>query len=301
MKGIGAVASLACRANFFFLPTVKIMKGKDALVRMRVSTVPEQTRAPVHYVRNLRMFWIAALLIVASPLLAEGQQDRVGTASISGLVLDQRTNDPVAGVQVSVDGTSVLSITDESGEFQFEGVLAGTLVLRSRRLGYEERSDSLSVPQGVLIDLTIHLSTEPVELEELVVEVRSRLLEQRGFYGRQRSGYGGVFIDREAIEDRNPNVLTDLFRTMSGLRVVYGGLFGPKVFVNQNITFSDGGLGCEPSLVLDGVRSTMRTYDFIDPVEVEGLEVYAGGGAPGGFSDPCGTIAIWTRIQVRRR
>jgi hypothetical protein len=216
-------------------------------------------------------------------------------------VLDQRTNDPVAGVQVSVDGTSVLSITDESGEFQFEGVLAGTLVLRSRRLGYEERSDSLSVPQGVLIDLTIHLSTEPVELEELVVEVRSRLLEQRGFYGRQRSGYGGVFIDREAIEDRNPNVLTDLFRTMSGLRVVYGGLFGPKVFVNQNITFSDGGLGCEPSLVLDGVRSTMRTYDFIDPVEVEGLEVYAGGGAPGGFSDPCGTIAIWTRIQVRRR
>ena len=301
MKGIGAVASLACRANFFFLPTVKIMKGKDALVRMRVSTVPEQTRAPVHYVRNLRMFWIAALLIVASPLLAEGQQDRVGTASISGLVLDQRTNDPVAGVQVSVDGTSVLSITDESGEFQFEGVLAGTLVLRSRRLGYEERSDSLSVPQGVLIDLTIHLSTEPVELEELVVEVRSRLLEQRGFYGRQRSGYGGVFIDREAIEDRNPNVLTDLFRTMSGLRVVYGGLFGPKVFVNQNITFSDGGLGCEPSLVLDGVRSTMRTYDFIDPIEVEGLEVYAGGGAPGGFSDPCGTIAIWTRIQVRRR
>ena len=301
MKGIGAVASLACRANSFFLPTMKIMKGKDELVRMRVSTVPEQTRAPVHYVRNLRMFWIAALLIVASPLLAEGQQDRVGTASISGLVLDQRTNDPVAGVQVSVDGTSVLSITDESGEFQFEGVLAGTLVLRSRRLGYEERSDSLSVPQGVLIDLTIHLSTEPVELEELVVEVRSRLLEQRGFYGRQRSGYGGVFIDREAIEDRNPNVLTDLFRTMSGLRVVYGGLFGPKVFVNQNITFSDGGLGCEPSLVLDGVRSTMRTYDFIDPVEVEGLEVYAGGGAPGGFSDPCGTIAIWTRIQVRRR
>ena len=301
MKGIGAVASLACRANVFFLPTVKIMKGKDALVRMRVSTVPEQMRTPVHYLRNLQMFWIVALLIVASPLLAEGQQDRVGTASISGRVLDQRTNDPVAGVEVSVDGTPVLSITDESGEFHFEGVLAGTLVLRSRRLGYEERSDSLSVPQGVLIDLTIHLSTEPVELEELVVEVRSRLLEQRGFYERQRSGYGGVFIDREAIEDRNPNVLTDLFRTMSGLRVVYGGLFGPRVCVNQNITFSDGGLGCEPSLVLDGVRSTMRSYDFIDPIEVEGLEVYAGGGAPGGFSDPCGTIAIWTRIQVRRR
>ena len=251
--------------------------------------------------RSFQFFWAAAVLILFSPSLVEAQRDRVGTASISGLVLDQETNDPVMGVEMSVDGTSTLSITNDQGEFRFEEVLSGSLILRSRRLGYQERMDSLSVPECALIDVTVRLSTEPVELEELVVEVRSRLLEQRGFYERQRTGYGGVFIDRETIEDRNPNVITDLFRTMSGLRVVYGGLFGPKVFVNQNITFSDGGLGCEPSLMLDGVRSTMRSYDFIDPVEVEGLEVYAGGGAPGGFSDPCGTIAIWTRIQVRRR
>jgi len=251
--------------------------------------------------RSFQFLWTTAVFILFNPLLAEAQRDQVGTASISGLVLDQETNDPVVGVEMSVVGASAFSITNEQGEFHFEEVLSGSLILRSRRLGYQERTDSLSVPQGALIDVTVRLSTEPVELEELVVEVRSRLLDQRGFYERQRTGYGGVFIDREAIEDRNPNVLTDLFRTMSGLRVVYGGLFGPKVFVNQNITFSDGGLGCVPGLMLDGVRSTMRSYDFIDPIEVEGLEVYTGGGAPGGFSDPCGTIAIWTRIQVRRR
>ena len=273
------------------------------MVQVQVAVVRPQSKTPALETRSLQIFWMAAaaVLIVSSPSLAHGQQDRVGTASISGVVLDHETNDPLIGVEMSVDGTSALSITNEQGEFHFEEVLSGSLILRSRRLGYQERTDSLSVPEGSLIDVTVRLSTEPVELEELVVEVRSRLLEQRGFYERQRTGYGGVFIDREAIEDRNPNVLTDLFRTMSGLRVVYGGLFGPKVFVNQNITFSDGGLGCEPGLMLDGVRSTMRSYDFIDPVEVEGLEVYAGGGAPGGFSDPCGTIAIWTRIQVRRR
>ena len=271
------------------------------MVRVQVAVVRPQSKTPALEIRSLQIFWMAAVLIVSSPSLAHGQQDRVGTASISGVVLDHETNDPLIGVEMSVDGTSALSITNEQGEFHFEEVLSGSLILRSRRLGYQERTDSLSVPEGSLIDVTVRLSTEPVELEELVVEVRSRLLEQRGFYERQRTGYGGVFIDRETIEDRNPNVLTDLFRTMSGLRVVYGGLFGPKVFVNQNITFSDGGLGCEPGLMLDGVRSTMRSYDFIDPVEVEGLEVYAGGGAPGGFSDPCGTIAIWTRIQVRRR
>ena len=277
------------------MPIVKTLKNKQ--LAMGIKQVPVLC---LQY-RSFQFFWAAAVLILFSPSLVEAQRDRVGTASISGLVLDQETNDPVMGVEMSVDGTSTLSITNDQGEFRFEEVLSGSLILRSRRLGYEERMDSLSVPEGALIDVTVRLSTEPVELEELVVEVRSRLLEQRGFYERQRTGYGGVFIDRETIEDRNPNVITDLFRTMSGLRVVYGGLFGPKVFVNQNITFSDGGLGCEPSLMLDGVRSTMRSYDFIDPVEVEGLEVYAGGGAPGGFSDPCGTIAIWTRIQVRRR
>ena len=277
------------------MPIVNTLKNKQAVVAIRRASILRLQ------CRNFQYFWTAAVLILFSPSLAEAQRDRVGTASISGVVLDQETNDPVIGVEMSVDRTSALSITNEQGEFHFEEVLSGSLILRSRRLGYQERMDSLSVPEGALIDVTVRLSTEPVELEELVVEVRSRLLEQRGFYERQRTGYGGVFIDREAIEDRNPNVLTDLFRTMSGLRVVYGGLFGPKIFINQNITFSDGGLGCEPGLMLDGVRSTMRSYDFIDPVEVEGLEVYAGGGAPGGFSDPCGTIAIWTRIQVRRR
>ena len=247
--------------------------------------------------------YVIALFMCFGFSLAEAQEDRMGTASIMGRVLDQETNNPLVGVEVSLDETTdtAQSITNERGEFQFEGVVAGSLVLRSRRLGYTERIDSLSISEGALIDVTVRLSTEAIELEELVVEVKSRLLEQRGFYERQRTGYGGVFIDREIIEERNPSRLTDLFRTMSGLRVVYGGLFGPKVFVNQNITFSDGGLGCEPGLVLDGVRSTMRTYDFIDPVEVEGVEVYAGGGAPGGFSNPCGTIAIWTRIQVRSR
>ena len=277
------------------MPIVNTLKNKQPVVGIRRVSVLRRR------CRSFQCFWAAAVLVLFSPSLVEAQRDRVGTASISGLVLDQETNDPVMGVEMSVDGTSVLSITNEQGEFHFEEVLSGSLILRSSRLGYQERMDSLSVPEGALIDVTVRLSTEPVELDELVVEVRSRLLEQRGFYERQRTGYGGVFIDRETIEDRNPNVLTDLFRTMSGLRVVYGGLFGPKVFVNQNITFSDGGLGCEPGLMLDGVRSTMRSYDFIDPVEVEGLEVYAGGGAPGGFSDPCGTIAIWTRIEVRRR
>ncbi|GIT51185.1 MAG: hypothetical protein Ct9H300mP15_13980 [Gemmatimonadota bacterium] len=90
-----------------------------------------------------------------------------------------------------------------------------------------------------MIDVTVRLSTEPVELEELVVEVRSRLLDKEVSMSVNARDMGGIHR-RETIEDRNPNVITDLFRTMSGLGVCLWWLFGPKVFVNQNITFSDG-------------------------------------------------------------
>ena len=99
------------------------------MVRVQVAVVRPQSKTPALEIRSLQIFWMAAAagLIVSSPSLAHGQQDRVGTASISGVVLDHETNDPLIGVEMSVDGTSALSITNEQGEFYFEEVLAGSV------------------------------------------------------------------------------------------------------------------------------------------------------------------------------
>lgn len=70
--------------------------------------------------------------------------------------------------------------------------------------------------------------------------------------------------------------------------------------MNQQVTFRDRG-GCEPTLWIDGTRSTMRSYDMMRVEEIEGIEVYTGGGAPGTFNDPCGTVVIWTRVPIRQR
>jgi hypothetical protein len=95
--------------------------------------------------------------------------------------------------------------------------------------------------------------------------------------------------------------VTDLFKNISGLRVLYGGIHGSRVFINQRVSFRDSELpGCEPTLWLDGIRSTMGSYDMMRAEEIEGIEVYAGGGAPGKFSDLCGAVVIWTRVPLRR-
>ena len=248
---------------------------------------------------NLTVAWML-LLAAATPGWAEAQQDRRPNGTIMGRVIDRADGRSMAGVELGLSGTSLRSITDERGAFRLSGVPEGSHVLWARRIGYQERSDSLSVPPGALVEVTMALSTEPIEFEELVVVVRSSLLARQGFYSRQRQGYRGSFLDREEIERQNPHSVTELFRNLPGLRVVWGGISGSRVFVNQRVTFGDDGLpGCEPELWLDGIRSTMKNYDLMRAGEIEGIEVYAGGSAPGKFVNICGTVVIWTRLPVR--
>jgi hypothetical protein len=230
-----------------------------------------------------------------------GQDVREANGVVSGRILDSASGQPLEGVELGLNRAKILALTDGDGRFRIDPVAPGSHVLWARRIGYRERSDSLLVPAGALLDVTMVLSTEAIELDELVVVVRSRLLERQGFYNRQRQGYGGVFMDRAEIERQSPRATTDLFRNVPGVRVVWGGIYGARVFVNQRVTFQDDGLpGCVPTLWLDGIRSTMGSYDMMRAEEIEGIEVYAGGSAPGKYNNVCGTIVIWTRVPIRR-
>ena len=248
---------------------------------------------------DLTLAWIV-LMAAAIPGSAEAQQERRPDGVITGRVIDSAEGRPLAGVELGLRDTSLRAITDDKGTFRLAGVPGGSHVLWASHLGYQERSDSLRVPPRALVDVTMVLYTEAIEFEELVVVVRSSLLARQGFYARQRQGFRGSFMDRAEIEERNPNSVSDLFRNMPGVTVVWGGIYGSRIFINQRVTFGDDGLpGCEPSLWLDGIRSTMRTYDLMRAEEIEGLEVYAGGNAPGKFMDICGTVVIWTRVPIR--
>jgi hypothetical protein len=191
------------------------------------------------------------LLMVPGGLDAQERRQEIRSA-IRGHVVDEQDGKPISGVVMSLEGTELLVVTNDRGNFRMEPVPPGSHVLVAAHVAYAVRTDSLEVPKGALLDLTVTLSTEAIELEELVVVVRSPVLERRGFYARQRQGYGGTFMDRSEIEDRNPESVTGLFRNMPGLRVVYGGIYGSRVFMNQRVRLMDADLpGCEPQLWLD--------------------------------------------------
>jgi Carboxypeptidase regulatory-like domain/TonB-dependent Receptor Plug Domain len=230
-------------------------------------------------------------------LMADDAAARQADASaLHGRVIDAATGEGVPGAEVVLKNGHRQAVTDRQGAFRFETLGPGRYVLEVQRVGYQTRVDTVDVPLGISLDVALGISVEPIELAAIEVVSRSLLLESKGFYQRKAQGFRGVFMDRTAIEDKDPLYVGDLFRNIPGVKVMDG-----QIQMSQSVTLRDGGRGCEPALWLDGIRSGLRNYDYIRPDHIEGIEVYTGGGAPAKYNDLCGTIVIWTRVPVRGR
>ena len=247
----------------------------------------------------MRYSWVALTLMAslsgASALLAQQTTDReLQYGRVVGVVLDATGERGLSDVGILIADIQVLS--DNQGRFLFPSVPAGSHVLRVESLGYLSRSDTVHVPRNATVHLRFVLTVDPVDVEPIEVVVRSRVLELRGFYERQGSGYSGHYFERIDLVERNARDLTDLLGPLSGVRLINSGLEGNRVVFERATSITGGGL-CEPALFLDGVKSGIRLYDMIiDPSHVEGVEVYAGAAIPGRFNDPCGAVLIWTRV-----
>jgi outer membrane receptor for ferrienterochelin and colicin len=108
-------------------------------------------------VRSLLRIGLIALVIFSASLFA-GQ-----TGKIVGKITDKKTNEPVIGVSVVIQGTRSGSSSDFEGDFIIGNVLPGTYSLTVTSLGYKTATIKNVV---VKIDLT---TTVDVQLEETVV------------------------------------------------------------------------------------------------------------------------------------
>jgi hypothetical protein len=153
-----------------------------------------------------------------------------GQARLSGVVRAPG-GAPLANARVSVAGTDVAGTTSPNGAFSLAGLPAGTYSLEVRALGYAPTRVAVNLsrtrPAAVAVTVNERLST----LETVVVQAdRTRLQKDyTGFAERSKRGGFGRFITEADINRRNPMVLTDVLRTVPGVRVVPNGQFGYTV------------------------------------------------------------------------
>jgi hypothetical protein len=235
--------------------------------------------------------------LTGAPAVILGRTLRPGAASISGWVLLPEHND--ARVQILVDdvprGTAAAD-----GAFHLPNVPVGTRRLSFRSPGLAQRHIQISALEGESALLLVALHVAPT----VVVQVDGPLPDSRLEEFRQRRRLGdGTFFDRAEIERRNPRALSDLLRTVPGVRLesFQGGLrYVSGRFRSLSSGAGAGNGACDMMIYLNGqpFPSDAGTSDArIRVTEILAIEVYVSAGSVprefAGTNAACGVILIW--------
>jgi TonB-linked SusC/RagA family outer membrane protein len=104
------------------------------------------------------------LAVVGGALLAVSTVQ--AQRQVSGRVVDAQGNVPVPGASVTVTGTTLGAVTNDSGGFQINGVPTTATTLNARRIGYRQTSIPLAADQGAV---TIAMTQDVLQLEAQVI------------------------------------------------------------------------------------------------------------------------------------
>lgn len=154
-----------------------------------------------------------SLLLAAGPLAAqESDRDR----SLTGRVLDARTDAPIRGAFVGLAPAEEGVFTDSLGYFDLPVFETGAYTLVAEQLGYSDGRVSVSA-EGTDDPVMIRIEPDPVALEELEV-VTDR-------FTRERRSYAGsvVHFDRDHMLSQPGQTAFDVARQRVNLRPCRGG------------------------------------------------------------------------------
>jgi TonB-linked SusC/RagA family outer membrane protein len=192
------------------------------------------------YVRMSLCFALIALICVVP---AVGQD----TGTIAGEVTEEATGEPLPGVNVVLQGTSMGTAADLQGIFRITDVPAGTYTVMATFVGYNDAMEEVVVEAGETTTVNIAMSRQREELDELVVVA----------YGEQRRGdvTGSIgSVEAEEVEAAAATSLQQALQgTVAGVQVTQGDAApGAGISVQiRGITSTTG--SNEPLYVVDGV------------------------------------------------
>ncbi len=90
------------------------------------------------------------------------------TGTVTGRVIDALSQQPVADVQIVVEGTRRGAITGADGTFTIGGVPAGSQTVRARRIGFAAPVQIVVVPTNGSVSVVFPLERQAVSLEDVV-------------------------------------------------------------------------------------------------------------------------------------
>ncbi len=204
---------------------------------------------------------------------------------VTGKVIDAATNEPLIGVNVAVEGTTVGTITDVSGSYSL--ILpssAKTLVFTY--IGYVTQKVQLEGQTTIDIKLT----SEVLNLDEVIVV---------GYGTSRKSDISGsvVSVNRDEMLKKAPtNILQGLKGSAAGVMVTAqdGAPDANSAIRIRGVATING--SANPLYVVDGVQ-VGTNVNFLNPSDVESIEILKDASATAiyGSAGANGVIMITTK------
>jgi TonB-linked SusC/RagA family outer membrane protein len=230
-----------------------------------------------------------AVLCAAASLNPLAAQQPTGT--ITGQVIDSATRQPIAGVNVIVEGTRLGAVTRDDGSFTIAGVPAGTHRVRARRIGYGSVPIVVSVSDGATASVSFALEKRAATLDQVVVV---------GYTTQKKSSITGSVstVDAADVESRRVvDVAQALQGQVAGMTVTQStGAPGEEISIRIR---GEGTIGNNsPLFIVDGVPS--RDISFLNPADVQSYTVLKDASAASiyGSRASAGVIVITTKRGV---
>ena len=235
---------------------------------------------------------------------------RRGNGTLSGTIVAMADGKPVRGAHVSlIDGPETEA--NERGEWTLSDAPPGSRMLDVRALGFVPARRRVDIVRDAA-PVRVSLSTLKAVLDTVKITATRLRSDDNGFEERRHSGLGRYFTPAD-IAKQNPGSLSELFRSVPGLKFEYD-----DELVEKRIRMRSGFGSCEPAIYINGLAMTTMaadstksglatvtlTSDDIDtwlrPRDVTGIEIYSGDNAPVQYQQAmtgCGSILIWTKLQ----
>lgn len=185
--------------------------------------------------------------------------------TVSGVVTDKETGQPIERVTVAVKGTTIGTSTNIKGEFSLK-VSSASSVLVFSHIGRVRQE----VQVGTTREFSVSLETEANSLDDVVVV---------GYGTQKRTHLTGSVgtMEMKKVVDLPVGSLTEALKGQIVGVNVSGGYARPgepaTITIRNPIYFSKDGGSKDPLFVIDDIFRSKADFDLLDATEVESITV----------------------------
>ncbi|MBN9399923.1 MAG: TonB-dependent receptor ['Candidatus Kapabacteria' thiocyanatum] len=212
------------------------------------------------------------VLITVMALLYSSVLLHADLGTITGLVTDRATGDPLGGVTIRIEGTRQGAISNSNGRFHIKGLPSGNVTIAASLVGYEPTRTQVFLNRDETRDVVFTMLASPIRTNEVVVSANKRV------QAVQDVPISVAVMNQADLSRRNITRLDEALGYVSGVTVAKD---------QVNIRGSSGfafGVGSRTMVLMDGFPLLSGDngdikFDVLPVADIERVEVIKGAGS----------------------